>query len=148
MCPYSPESYDKINNYLLNLFINLNTSIKLINGIIDELLMVDKFNKNADFLKFVFQFRQGFFLSAKCEGCLEFMVITKYFTSTTLHYFINDAELVHKNLTNAISYIDNIETAAFATNNEDFKKLMTEIKSMCIIVNTLPTVLNLYNLSC
>lgn len=148
MYPYIPNSCDKITGYLLNLIINLNTSIKLINGIIDELMMSNKFNKNADFLKFTFQFKQGFFHSIKCEGYLEYLVLTKYYTSQVIFYLVNETELVLKNLNKATEYLDNIKGTNYAADNKDFKKLADEIVNASNILNILPKVTKLYNFQC
>lgn len=146
MHPFQSISYDKISNYILNLFNNLNVSVKIIHGYIDELLMVDNFNKNTDFFKFVLQFRQGSFYSFKCEGYFEYLVITKYYTPPVLCYTLKEIKLLLQHFKDANSYLNDIKDNNFAIKNEDFKKLLLDMQNLSIILNGLSEVINFYDL--
>lgn len=147
MYPSDPISYDKISNYILNLFNNLNGNVKVIHGYIDELLMENNFNKNTDFLKFIFQFRQGSFHSFKCEGYLEYLVVTMYYTPPLLCYTLKEIEILIEHFREAAHWLNSIKSNSYAYKNEDFNKLLSELENQSVILNAISEVKKLYNLS-
>lgn len=147
MYPFTPNSHDKISKYLFNLISNSNESIKFINGIIDELLMLDKFNKSADFLKFIIYFNNGSFSSFKCEGYLKCLIASKFYTPSLLNYLINEISMCFNDFTQSFIYLDVLKSNYKTTVNEDFEKLLNEIDNFTNILKVIEDVISLYNFS-
>ncbi|MDF2504661.1 MULTISPECIES: hypothetical protein [Clostridium] len=146
MYPFTPNSYDKTSKYLFNLIGNINECIKFINGVVDELLMVDKFNKSADFLKFIIHFNQGSFSSFKCEGYMECLIASKFYAPSLLCYLLNEIDISLNHFNESLIYLEKVKTNYRTLNNEDFKKLLEEMDSFTSISKVIKDVADLYNI--
>lgn len=148
MYSFKPNSYEKISIYLFNLIENLNESSKFIDGIIDELLMVSKFNKNGAFLNFINYFNSASFTILKCEGYLKCIIDCNFYTSSILNYLINQLNISISEFHRSFIYIDTIKTNYKALINEDLEKLMKEINNFSHTLLVIKDILNLYNPTC
>jgi len=146
MYTFISNSQDKISKYLFNLISNLNESGKFINGIIDELLMVNKFNKNGHFLKFINHFNSGNFFMLKCEGYLKCLIDSKFYDPPLLAYFINEINMSLDKFSKCFVYFDTIKINYKAVANEDLDKLIKEINNFIGILKVIKDILKLYNL--
>lgn len=146
MYPFMPNSYDRTSKYLYNLIANSNECIKFINGIIDELLMSDKFNKNTDFLKFIISFNQGSFLNFKCEGYMECLIAAKFYTPDLLCYLLKEINTSLDHFNESFIYFDKLKTNYKILNNEDFEKLSAEMNNFTRICEVIRDVGNLYSI--
>lgn len=145
MYPFTPSSHDKTSKYLFNLIANLNECIKFIDGIVDELLMVEKFNRNTDFLKFIIYFNQGSFSNFKCEGYMECLIASKFYTPALLCYLLKEINISINHFNESFKYLDKLKVNYKTLNNEDFEKLLMEINKFTSIYKVVKDVASLYN---
>lgn len=146
MYPSTSTSPDKISKYLFNLISNLNESTRFIKGIIDELLMVNKFNKNRDFLKFISHFNSASFSILKCEGYLKCLIDSKFYDPSILAYFINGTNISLDKFTKCFLYFNTIKINHKTITNEDLDKLIKEINSFTHTLTVIKDILKLYNI--
>lgn len=146
MYPFTSNSQDKISKYLFNLINNLNESTRFINGIIDELLMINKFNKNGGFLNFINYFNSASFSILKCEGYIKCLIDSKFYDTSLLTYFINEANISLNKFTKCFVYFDTVKISYNTIANEDLDKLIKETDSLKRILKVIKDILKLYNL--
>ena len=146
MYPFDPNSCDKISKYLFNLIANLNESIKFIDGIVDELLMSDKFNKNADFFKFILYFNQGSFSNFKCEGYMKCLIAAKFYTPSLLHYLLKEITVSLNHFDESFIYLNKLKVNYKTLNNGDFQKLLKEMNEFTTISRVIRDMTSLYNI--
>lgn len=146
MYPFIPNSYHRTSKYLFNLIANSNECIKFVDGIIDELLMSDKFNKNTDFLKFIISFNRGSFLNFKCEWYMKCLIAAQFYTPDLLCYLLNEINTSLDHFNESFIYFDKLKTNSKILNNEDFGKLLEEMNKLTRICHVIKDVASLFRL--
>lgn len=142
------NSYKKISLYILNLINNFNEDIKFMDGIVDELLMVEKLNRNTDFLKFIVQLNESRYCSFKCQGYIECLTMTDYYVPPILCILMDELKLLINHYSKASNYLLDISLKFSTLENDDFEKLVNQIKSSAIFLNSIAELMKLYNLDC
>ena len=145
MHPLCSNSNKKITSYTFNILNNFNENLKYMDGIIDELLMNEKINKNPSFLKFIVQINESRYFSYRCEGYIQCLSLTDFYIPPVLCVLIKDLTFLYNHYKKASKYLDEVKVKYC---NEDLDKLLEQMKSSSIFLNSIKELINLYNMNC
>lgn len=141
--------YDQISMRMIGLLANFSKHILEIEKTINELLKEDKINKNPDFLQFISHFGQGRYYHFRCQGYMECLVGTKYYTAESICYWLNNLVTpASQHFMEALKHFERLKANPNIMSISEFRRLIEEIDEFKKISMEIMRTTKLYNLHC
>lgn len=143
------DCYDGISVEMLELLTEFSDYINRMSVLNETLLTNDLFNRNADFVNYIYYFGIGRYYHFRCMGYMEALVLTRCYSEKSLCYWKNKLVMpASDNFMKALDYLDKLKSDSELSCNPVFKALIFESKGFMKVAMEIMELIKRYNLPC
>lgn len=141
--------YDDISVEMLKLLTKFSDYINRISVLNDLLLTNNLFNRNSDFIQYIYYFDIGRYYHFRCMGYMESLVLTQCYSIKGLCYWKNMLVMpAYENITLALGYLDELKSDYEISCNPIFKLLIVETEGLKNTAMEIMDTIKSYKLPC